>query len=629
MGNSIGTLSLGIEVDAAKLTEGLANSTKELRLHRQAVMSAASPADEFAAAQRQLSRLMEVNPQHADRYRAALANLERQYRQTQAAAMAATSAHQQEAMRLGGLSDAADRFAASLSPANLAIAGIATVTATATAAAYGFAHQLQSAIVRIDETADAAANLGVAPEQLDRLRKAAYLADAPVEIVGTLLDKVQQKASEAASGEQAAADGFRQIGLDAKALKDLAPERQFELVARAIGGLNRGDQIRAMKDIFGKSAADAGNLIRNFDEINAQLEKMGVGLRPEAFDAIALADDATKRLTLSWQAFFDRLAVDVAPAVAAVVDELTASVQQTSDGVTQTSALRDVLYDVRDTVANVRDSWEEISGLIGGAAALAERITTPANSVRRGIMAGGGFDATIAERRAIEQITREEDAKNAAAKNAVDREADAKLRRELAAQQKAASPKGPDELERMLQQRRDELTLLERGKAEAEIENAIRLGAKEEELALLESIRMAEERIAAEKKQAAEQLDRERIHREAVLSLIDRAIAAEERLLSPQERLNRLIAEQAELVNEGLLDEAKATELVRREAAALKAEASGGVAAMTAGSQAFAAAVARREGQAAQTELQRKAVEELKKLVRKEPVEIVVMKAGA
>ena len=626
MGNSIGTLSLGIEVDAANLTEGLANSTKELRLHRQAVMSAASPADEFAAAQRQLSRLMEINPQHADRYRAALANLERQYRQTQAAAMAATSAHQQEAMRLGGLSDAADKFAASLSPANLAIAGIATVTATATAAAYGFARELQSAIVRIDDTADAAANLGVAPEQFDRLRKAAYLADAPVEIVGTLLDKVQQKASEAASGEQAAADGFRQIGLDAKALKDLAPERQFELVARAIGGLNRGDQIRAMKDIFGKSAADAGNLIRNFDEINAQLEKMGVGLRPEAFDAIALADDATKRLTLSWQAFFDRLAVDVAPAVAAIVDELTATVQQTSDGVTQTSALRDVLYDVRDTVASVRDNWEEIAAFANATASFARMVTSPGANTRAGVDRGIGDDTATARARDLDRQLAEIRAREAGKKNADD----AAMRRELVAtQQKAAAPNGPDELERMLQQRRDELTLAERGKAEAEIEKAIRIGAKEEELALLESIRMAEERIALEKKQAAEQLDRERIHREAVLSLIDRAIAAEERLLSPQERLNRMIAEQAELVNEGLLDEAKATELVRREAAALKAETSGGVAAMTAGSQAFAAAVARRDGQAAQTELQRKAVEELKKLVRKEPVEIVVMKAGA
>ena len=123
--------------------------------------------------------------------------------------------------------------------------------------------------------------------------------------------------------------------------------------------------------------------------------------------------------------------------------------------------------------------------------------------------------------------------------------------------------------------------------------------------------------------------DRETIHRQAVLSLIDRAIAAQERLITPQERLNRLIEEQAELVNAGMLAEADAMELVRREAAQIKAEQSSGVAVMQAGSQAFVAATARREGQEQQTELQRRSLEELKKLVKKPATEIVVMKAGA
>ena len=82
-------------------------------------------------------------------------------------------------------------------------------------------------------------------------------------------------------------------------------------------------------------------------------------------------------------------------------------------------------------------------------------------------------------------------------------------------------------------------------------------------------------------------------------------------------------------MREGLLAEAQAAELVHREAAATKVETSSGIQAMTAGSQAFVAAVAKRDGQTAQLDLQRRAVEELKKLVRKPAAEIVVMKAGA
>lgn len=526
--------------------------------------------------------------------------------------------------------NAVDGWIASMSPANLAIAGVATVTATASAAVYGFANNLKTAISRIDETADAAANLGVAPEQFDRLRKAALLADAPVEGVATLLDKVQTKVSEAASGEQGAAQAFHQIGLNATELKRIAPEKQFEAVAAAISRVHPSDQIRVMKDIFGKSAADSGNLIRNFSEINSQLDKMGVALKPEAFAAIGQVDDASKRLALTWNGLFDAIAVEAAPALSALLDEITSTTSSIGEATAETTTLSDAIYSVRDAVVDIRDNWEAISQFIKASVNITQMITSPGTLAAKGIRQGADVDAIIAEQRAIDRITREENAKAAAQKRAAEDAQKLADRRELLAEQKAtAGGRGQSELERMLQARRDELELLEKGKEALEIDRAVRAGANEAELAELAEIRQAEAAILAVREREKIEREHEAIHRQAVISLIDRAIAAEEKLLTPQERLNEMIAQQAELVNAGLLDEAKALELVRREAASIKSESSSGIAAMTAGSQAFVAAVAKRESGEQQTELQRKAVEELKKLVKKDPVEIVVMKAGA
>lgn len=780
MANSIGKLALALEVDTDDFTRGLGLSRAEMKVHRQALLDAATPADELAAAERRLATLMEKAPKHAEAYAKAVAGLraemEAEAKAVQAAADAEKAATEERARRVAEVEQAkaaraaeiaqakadrqaeiaqakaerlaeaeqrkqdraveiaalrldrandiaeqrkiaeqshairaseiaqakaerlaeqaarrqeaeqaatasraqqiisrdqtaGERYAASLrelhdlrqknaltaeqharavareaaemraatatqkngfdgllasvTPANLAITGMATVTASLTAAAYGLARGLQDAIARIDETADKAANYGVAADKLDRLQKAAYLADAPIELMGTLLDKVQTKASEAASGEQAAVQAFTQIGMSVKDVKDLAPDQLFERVAVRIGELKPTDQIRSMKDLFGKSAGEAGNLIRNYRQFADEVDRAGLALTPEKFAAINQVDDATKRLSLSWQSLADTLATDIAPPLTAIVEELTGATDQTREAVGETTTLRDVLYDVRDAIATTRDNWESIVSAARAVASVTQMISNPAGMLGRGVSQGADIDALRAEQRAIEQITREENAAAAAAKQRGEAQQQAALRRALIAPEKpAAASKGPDELERLLQARRDEIELIERGKAAVEIDKAVRLGAQEAELAMLDELRRKEEMLRDER-------DRETIHRQAVLSLIDRAIAAQERLITPQERLNRLIEEQAELVNAGMLAEADAMELVRREAAQIKAEQSSGVAVMQAGSQAFVAATARREGQEQQTELQRRSLEELKKLVKKPATEIVVMKAGA
>ena len=513
MANSIGKLALALEVDTDDFTRGLGLSRAEMKVHRQALLDAATPADELAAAERRLATLMEKAPKHAEAYAKAVAGLraemEAEAKAVQAAADAEKAATEERARRVAEVEQAkaaraaeiaqakadrqaeiaqakaerlaeaeqrkqdraveiaalrldrandiaeqrkiaeqshairaseiaqakaerlaeqaarrqeaeqaatasraqqiisrdqtaGERYAASLrelhdlrqknaltaeqharavareaaemraatatqkngfdgllasvTPANLAITGMATVTASLTAAAYGLARGLQDAIARIDETADKAANYGVAADKLDRLQKAAYLADAPIELMGTLLDKVQTKASEAASGEQAAVQAFTQIGMSVKDVKDLAPDQLFERVAVRIGELKPTDQIRSMKDLFGKSAGEAGNLIRNYRQFADEVDRAGLALTPEKFAAINQVDDATKRLSLSWQSLADTLATDIAPPLTAIVEELTGATDQTREAVGETTTLRDVLYDVRDAIATTRDN---------------------------------------------------------------------------------------------------------------------------------------------------------------------------------------------------------------------------------------------------------------------------------
>ncbi len=147
-----------------------------------------------------------------------------------------------------------------------------------------------SAVTEITEVRKAAEQLGAGTEEVSALAFAAKKAGVDLDGFVTSGRHMQKVLSDAASGDQGAADTLKKLGLNAKDLINLPLEDQFNAIADGIAALpNASDQAAAAMDVFGKAGAAMVPILRKgsagLKEMRADAEDMG---------AIISTEDAAK-----------------------------------------------------------------------------------------------------------------------------------------------------------------------------------------------------------------------------------------------------------------------------------------------------------------------------------------------
>ncbi len=156
-----------------------------------------------------------------------------------------------------------------------------------------------------DEINKASIKTGIAVETFSELAYAAKQADVSMDSLSTAFKKMQVAVSNAGSGSKQVLTTLTALGLKFEDIKNLSPDRQFELLADRINQLkDPADRTRAAVELFGRAGAD---LLPLFEQgaagIRAAREeavKMGATLSKDQAEALAKADDAIKRLSQSW-----------------------------------------------------------------------------------------------------------------------------------------------------------------------------------------------------------------------------------------------------------------------------------------------------------------------------------------
>lgn len=184
-----------------------------------------------------------------------------------------------------------------------------------------------------DEINKASIKTGIAVEDFSELAYAAKQSDIEIAGLSTGLKKMQVSLSEAGSGSKAANETLAALGLTIGQIRDLAPDKQFELLADRIAGLqDPADRTRAAVELFGKAGAD---LLPLFEQGAAgiraareEAQRMGATLTGEQAAALAEADDAIKRMGQSWDGLARTLTAEVAPGLTAVFDATANAISQ-------------------------------------------------------------------------------------------------------------------------------------------------------------------------------------------------------------------------------------------------------------------------------------------------------------
>lgn len=177
-----------------------------------------------------------------------------------------------------------------------------------------------------DNLQKAAQKSGLGGKAISELAYAARLADIDLNSLSTAIKKMQITLSEASSGGKEQNKTLQALGVTIEEIIALQPDKQFELLAQQISRLkDPADRARAAVDLFGKAGADLLPLFSQGAEgirrAREEAQKLGYSFNDQVLKSLADADDAIKKLSASWDAFFANVASKGAPALSALLDD--------------------------------------------------------------------------------------------------------------------------------------------------------------------------------------------------------------------------------------------------------------------------------------------------------------------
>lgn len=205
--------------------------------------------------------------------------------------------------------------------------GAAGLTFGIAAVGAGLVNATKAAIDYGDAIGKASTKAGIGAMEFQALAYAARTVDVDMNAVSTSLRVMQTNLSEAAAGNKAAAATLGALGLEARALRELAPEQQFEAIADQISKFHDpADRARAATEMFGRAGAE---LLPMFEQGAAgikaareEAQKLGLISTPEQLEALQHADDAIKKLEERFSALARTLTASVVPGLAEFFDDL-------------------------------------------------------------------------------------------------------------------------------------------------------------------------------------------------------------------------------------------------------------------------------------------------------------------
>ena len=221
----------------------------------------------------------------------------------------------------------------SVAKASAPIAGFMTKwgLATATAAAGASAALVKMRMTAVDNLAKTADKLGATTEALAGLQHAAEISGVSTETMNMALQRMTRRVAEAAMGTGEAKGALEELNLNADALAKLPLDKQKNIVADAMQGVEKqSDRVRlAMKLFDSEGVALVNTLAGGSDglkEMAEEASKLGIAISRVDAAMIEQANDDVLRAKSVFQGFGNQIATELSP----LISELAANFYQTA-----------------------------------------------------------------------------------------------------------------------------------------------------------------------------------------------------------------------------------------------------------------------------------------------------------
>lgn len=193
----------------------------------------------------------------------------------------------------------------------------------AVGAAAGVTLAVKNTVRYADELGKLSDRLGISTEALSQLNHAANLSGVQFSTLEQGLQRMIRRVAEAANGTGEAVKALDELGLSADKLKELTPDKQFEVLADALNGVeNSADRVRLAMKLFDSEGVRLLQLMKGgsagIRQMREEADKLGLTIDKSLADQAEKANDEFTRFTGQMRAFGNVLSIEVLPSVTQV-----------------------------------------------------------------------------------------------------------------------------------------------------------------------------------------------------------------------------------------------------------------------------------------------------------------------
>lgn len=225
---------------------------------------------------------------------------------------------------------------------------ITALGATITAAGGAITGFGTAAVLQFSNVGDAvdkmASRTGLSTEAVTELGHAAGLSGTSVEALENGIRKMQNTLVDVSQGSKKAAESLHRLGLDATALLQLSPDKQFEAFADAIAAIeDPAQRTAAAIDVFGKSGTQLLPLLQSgskgLAEMRQEARQLGLSMDRETTTSAANLNDALGRLSSAVSGIITQIGAALAPVVTQAAQRIAMIAGAVSNWIRQNRSL--------------------------------------------------------------------------------------------------------------------------------------------------------------------------------------------------------------------------------------------------------------------------------------------------
>ena len=223
-----------------------------------------------------------------------------------------------------------------------------------------------STLNSVDAQAKFADRIGISIEALASMQLAAELTGVSTSNLNLGLQRMTRRVSEAAKGSGTAVAALKELGLEAKTLNDLSPDKQFEAIAGAMEKVtSQADRVRLAMRLFDTEGVALVNTLKlgeeGLKEIRKQADAFGLTISRIDASRIEEVNDRFTELSAATTGFGKQLTLSLvgvlesaAKASTEVLENLTAIFKEANAASTPEFLNKKTLGDAQRELSRVR-----------------------------------------------------------------------------------------------------------------------------------------------------------------------------------------------------------------------------------------------------------------------------------